>query len=60
MVGEVTPQVGWYATACCEIDLHRINTEAELTEHLAEEPWDDGTPFYRFWPSMEAAMADLQ
>jgi hypothetical protein len=57
MVG-VKPKVGHWYTFCCEEDLKQIETDEELAEVVAET-YDDGSPLYRFWPTREAAMVDL-
>jgi hypothetical protein len=57
-----TPEVGWWATFCCEEDLHQIETAEDLAEHLEEdaEQLDEfDRPFWRYWPTKDAALADI-
>lgn len=51
----MNPQVGWYTTICCTMDLCQIESEAELARML-ENADEDGR---RFWSTKEAALAEL-
>jgi hypothetical protein len=49
------PQVGWYTTICCDLDLRQIDNEIELAQVL-----EDADEFgRRFWATKEAALAEL-
>ena len=50
------PEVGWWTTICCEIDLRQIENAEDLQECL-EEAKEIGR---EFWPTKDAALRDLK
>lgn len=55
------PKVGWWASFCCEEDLHQIKDEADLAEHLEEDSDDkeDGIHGYDYWHTKEEALSEI-
>jgi hypothetical protein len=54
------PQVGWWATVCCEDDLEQITDEETLRLFLMWDADADGGLRHRYWPTREAALDDLR
>jgi hypothetical protein len=49
------PQIGWYATVCCVLDLKRIKDEEELAEIASDDELG-----WRCWPTLDEAIAELR
>lgn len=51
--------VGWWCSACCLSDLHKITTKSELQQHI-DDINNDWPLTYRYWKTKREAVTVLK